>query len=49
MSKWHRWGKREMHTGFWWGNMKGNDSLENINNDGRILLQFILKKEVKQP
>jgi hypothetical protein len=33
-----------MHTGFWWGNIKGNDSWENLNNAGRILLQFILKK-----
>jgi len=33
-----------MHTGFVWGNMKENDNFENLNNDGRILLQFILKK-----
>jgi len=19
---WHVWGKREMHRGFWWGNLK---------------------------
>jgi len=36
-----------MHTGFWWGIMKGNDSLENLNSDGRILLQFILKKQAQ--
>jgi hypothetical protein len=45
--KQHAWGRGEMHTGFWWGNMKGNDSLGNLNIDGRILLQLSLKKQAQ--
>jgi hypothetical protein len=32
-------GRREMHIGFWWGNQKKIDHLENLDLDGRIILR----------
>jgi hypothetical protein len=34
----------EVHTGFWWGNLKERDHLENKDIDGRIILRWILRK-----
>jgi len=25
---WHAWGRRETHTGLWWGNLKERDLME---------------------
>jgi hypothetical protein len=33
-----------VHTGFWWGNLKGRNHLENLGVDGRIILKWVLKK-----
>jgi len=38
------WGREEVHTGFWWGNLKERDHLEDRGVDGRIILRCILKK-----
>jgi hypothetical protein len=27
---WHLWETGEMHTGFWWGNLRESDRLEDI-------------------
>ena len=27
-----------MHTGFWWGNLRDRDHLEDLGVDGRIIL-----------
>jgi hypothetical protein len=35
---WYIWGRRELHRGFWWGNLKEKDHLENLGVDGRIIL-----------
>jgi len=35
-------GKRRMHTGFWWGNLKERDHLENPCVDGRVILKWIV-------
>jgi hypothetical protein len=35
--------KAEVHTGFWWGNLKERDHLENLGVDGRAILKWILK------
>jgi hypothetical protein len=41
---WHIWGTGEVHTGFWWGDMRVRDTLEDLGIDGRIILQWIFKK-----
>jgi hypothetical protein len=39
-------GKRQqVHTGFWWGNLKVRDHLEVLGTDGRIILSWILNKQ----
>ena len=40
---WHVWG-REVHTGFWWGNLRERDNLEYPAVDGRIILRWIFMK-----
>jgi hypothetical protein len=40
----HVWGKREVHTGFWWGDLREGDHLGDRGIDGRIILKWILKK-----
>jgi hypothetical protein len=38
------WGRGDMHTAFWLGNLRERDQLEDIGADGRIILQWIFKK-----
>jgi hypothetical protein len=37
-------GRGEVHTGFWWGNLKERDRLGDTGVDGRIILRWILRK-----
>jgi hypothetical protein len=37
-------GKRAMHTGFWWGDMREGDHLGDPGVDGRIILEWIFKR-----
>jgi hypothetical protein len=37
-------GKREVHTGFWWGDLREDDHLGEPGVDGRIILKWIFKK-----
>jgi hypothetical protein len=37
-------GKREVHTGFWWGDRKEGDHLGDPGVDGRIILKWISNK-----
>jgi hypothetical protein len=37
-------GKGEAHTGFWWGNLRDRDHLEDPGIDGRIILGWIFRK-----
>ena len=32
-----RLGTRQVHTGFWWGNLKQRERLEDLSVDGRII------------
>jgi len=34
----------EVHTGFWWGNLRERGHLEEPGVDGRIILRFIFRK-----
>jgi hypothetical protein len=40
---WHVWGKREVHTGFWYGDLREGDPLIDPSVDGRIILKRIFK------
>jgi len=33
------WGRVEMHTEFWWGNLRERDRLEDLGIDGRIIFK----------
>jgi hypothetical protein len=37
-------GKREVHTRFWWGDLREGDHLGDPGVDGRIILNWIFKK-----
>jgi hypothetical protein len=42
---WHVWGdEREVHTGFWWENLRQSDNLEGVGVAVRITLTWILRK-----
>jgi hypothetical protein len=36
-------GKRQVHTGFWWGDLREGDHLGDPDIDGRIILKWIKK------
>jgi hypothetical protein len=40
----HKWERGEIYTEFWWGNLKGRVSLENLYVDRRIILKCVFKK-----
>jgi hypothetical protein len=37
-------GNREVHTGFWWGDLRVGDQLGDSRVDWRIILKLIFKK-----
>ena len=41
---WQEWGRGGVHTGFWWGDMREGDHLEDLGVDGMIILKRIFKK-----
>jgi hypothetical protein len=40
----HVWGRAEVYTEFWWGNLRGRDYLDDPDVDGRIILRWIFSK-----
>jgi len=40
----HIWGRVDVHTGFWWGNLRKRDHFKEPGLDGRIILMWIFKK-----
>jgi hypothetical protein len=40
----HVWGRRKMHTGFWWGNLRERDHFEDPDIDGSVILKWISRK-----
>jgi hypothetical protein len=41
---WRVWGRGEVCTGFWWGNLKEREHWEESGVDGRIILRWIFRK-----
>jgi len=41
---WRAMGERRGASGFWWGNLRERDHLENASVDGRIILRWIFRK-----
>jgi len=39
-----RMGRGETYTGFWWGNLRKREHLEDPDIDGRIILRWIFRK-----
>ena len=37
-------GKRDVYTGFWWGNLRERDHWEDPGIDGKIILKWIFEK-----
>jgi hypothetical protein len=38
------WGRGEVHTGFWWGNLRRRGHLVDPGVDRRIILRWIFRK-----
>jgi len=38
------WGRVEVYTGFWWGNLREADHMEDPGVDGKIILRWIFGK-----
>ena len=41
---WQEWGRGEVHTRFWRGDVREGDHLEDPGVDGRIILRWIFRK-----
>ena len=41
---WSVWGRGEVCTGFWWGNLRKRDHLGDPDIDGKIILRWIFRK-----
>jgi hypothetical protein len=40
----HEWGRGEVYTGFWWGNLRERDHLKDTGIDRRIILTWAFRK-----
>ena len=40
----HVWERGEVRTGFWWGNLKERDHLEDPGVDGRTILRSMFRR-----
>jgi hypothetical protein len=40
---WHVWGTREMHRGFWWGDVMGRDHMEDLAVDESVMLKWMIR------
>jgi hypothetical protein len=37
-------GTGKVHTGFWWGDLRKGEDLEELGVDGRIIIEWMFKK-----
>jgi hypothetical protein len=42
---WHVWGTGEVRTGFWWGDLRERDQLQDLSVDGGILKWMFEKRD----
>jgi len=40
---WHAWGRRDVHTGFWLGNLRERVHWEDLGVDGRIIFKWLFE------
>jgi hypothetical protein len=38
---WQVWSRGKLHTGFWWGNLRKRDHLEDLGTDRGKILKYI--------
>jgi len=43
-SQYDVWGRGEGYTGFWWGNLRDRDNLQDPGLNGRIIVRWIFRK-----
>jgi hypothetical protein len=43
---WHVWEKGEAHTGFWWGNLKERDHVEDMGLEWKIIFKWIFQNRM---
>jgi hypothetical protein len=41
---WRVWGRREVYTGCWWGNLRERDHWRDPDVDGKIILRWIFRE-----
>jgi hypothetical protein len=41
---WHVWETEGVHTGFWWGDLRERDHLEDLSVDRMVILKLVYKK-----
>ena len=40
---WHVLKTGDVHTGFWWADVRERDHLEDLSIDGRVILNWVFK------
>ena len=46
---WHVWGREEVNTVLWWGNLREKDNLEDQGIGGRTTFKWIFKNRLEEP